>query len=41
MEGEKKLPKKKADSNKDIENKLEYLSLDLDNIPKDIKKYKP
>ncbi len=35
------MPKKKADSNKDIENKLEYLSLDLDNIPKDIKKYKP
>ena len=35
------MPKKKANTNKDIENKLEYLSLDLDNIPKDIKKYKP
>ena len=32
---------KKTVKNEGIEDKLEYLSLDLDNIPKEFKNYKP
>ena len=35
------MPKKIVDKNKSIEEKLEYLGLNLDKIPKELKKYKP
>ena len=35
------MPKKTIDKNKTIKEKLEYLRLDLDNIPKEITKYTP
>ena len=35
------MPKKTIEKNKSIKEKLEYIGLDLDNIPKEIKKYKP
>ena len=35
------MPKKTIDKNKSIKEKLEYLGLDLDNIPKEFQKYKP
>ena len=35
------MPKKIIDKKNGIKEKLEYLGLDLDNIPKEIKKYKP
>lgn len=35
------MPRKKSNQNTDIKEKLEYLGLDLNNIPKDLSKYKP
>ena len=35
------MPRKKSNQNADIKEKLEYLGLDLNNIPKDLSKYKP
>lgn len=35
------MPRKKTNQNADIKEKLEYLGLDLNNIPKDLSKYKP
>ena len=35
------MPKKTIEKNKSIKEKLEYIGLDIDNIPKEIKKYKP
>ena len=35
------MPKKTADKNNDIEKKLEYLGLDLENIPKQIANFEP
>ena len=35
------MPRKKSNQNTDIKEKLEYLGLDLNNIPKDLNKYKP
>lgn len=35
------MPKKKNDKNSVIKDKLEYLGLDLDNIPRELKKYEP
>lgn len=35
------MPRKKLNQNTDIKEKLEYLGLDLNNIPKDLSKYKP
>ena len=34
------MPRKKTNQNADIKEKLEYLGLDLNNIPKDLSKYK-
>lgn len=35
------MPRKKTNQNADIKEKLEYLGLDLNNIPKELSKYKP
>lgn len=35
------MPKKTEEKNKSIKDKLEYIGLDLDNIPKELKNYKP
>ena len=35
------MPRKKTNQNADIKEKLEYLGLDLNNIPKELNKYKP
>ena len=35
------MPKKTTDKNKSIEEKLEYIGLDLNDIPKEFKKYRP
>ena len=35
------MPKKTIDKNDDIKEKLEYLGLDLDNIPEQIKDFEP
>lgn len=35
------MPKKTVDKNNNIKEKLEYIGLDLENIPKELKEYKP
>ena len=35
------MPKKTGDKNNNIKEKLEYIGLDLENIPKELKEYKP
>ena len=35
------MPKKAGDKNNSIKEKLEYIGLDLENIPEELKEYKP
>lgn len=39
--GDKKLPRKKKEKIEGISDKIEYLKLDLDNIPEELKKFEP
>lgn len=41
MKGERTVPKKTVEKNESIKEKLEYLGLDLDKIPKNLKQYEP